>query len=220
MLLVKYDTVMKFLDLGRLKKALGAFKSFYYNFDTSKLGFCGNNVIVEIPIKLDKPQNVYLYDNTNIFAGATILIQTAKFIMKNNSGAAQRLTVITGNHLSRVGVLFKESMNNHEDEEMDVIIDEDVWIGANVTIMAGVHVGRGATIGAGSVCRSRTIPPYSIVAGNPAKVIGFKFTPDEVIEHEKLLYKEEERLKKDELEANYNKYFINKNVEIRKFLKL
>ncbi|MBL6939873.1 MAG: acyltransferase [Alphaproteobacteria bacterium] len=54
--------------------------------------------------------------------------------------------------------------------EKPVQIDDDSWIGANSTVLCGVHIGRAAIIGAGSVVTSN-VPPYSIVAGNPAKVV-------------------------------------------------
>ena len=98
----------------------------------------------------------------------------------------------------------------------NVVVEEDVWLGTNVTLLSGVKVGRGATVGAGAVVRSN-VPPYSIVMGNPAKVIGFSLRPEEIIEHEQLLYPEEERLPLDKLEKNYNKYFMNRLMEIRKF---
>ena len=52
----------------------------------------------------------------------------------------------------------------------DTIIGNDVWIGQNVTILPGVHIGDGAIIGLNSVVGS-DVAPYTIVAGNPAKVI-------------------------------------------------
>jgi maltose O-acetyltransferase len=51
-----------------------------------------------------------------------------------------------------------------------VIIEDDVWIGARVIILKGVRVGRGAIIGAGAVV-TKNVPPFSVVAGNPARVI-------------------------------------------------
>ena len=108
---------------------------------------------------------------------------------------------------------------DHSTSEKDVIIEEEVTIGANVTILAGVVVGRGCSIGAGSVLRNST-PPYSIVIGNPAKIVGFNFNPYEVIEHEKTIYDEEERLSIDYLEKNYQKYFIDRIKEIREYTKL
>ena len=101
----------------------------------------------------------------------------------------------------------------------DVIVEEDVWIGANVTLLPGAKIGRGCNIGAGSVIRS-SVPPYAVVLGNPAKVVGFVFTPEEVLEHEKKLYKEEDRLSKELLEKNYNKFFVNRIKEIKDWTKL
>jgi acetyltransferase-like isoleucine patch superfamily enzyme len=51
-----------------------------------------------------------------------------------------------------------------------ITIDDDCWIGANVVITAGVHIGRHAIIAAGSVV-TKDVPPFSIAAGNPARVI-------------------------------------------------
>lgn len=51
-----------------------------------------------------------------------------------------------------------------------VIIDDNVWIGEKASIMAGVHIGKGAIVAANSVV-THDVPPYSIVAGVPAKVI-------------------------------------------------
>ncbi len=54
--------------------------------------------------------------------------------------------------------------------EQDIVVEDDVWIGANSVITSGVHIGRGAIIGAGSVV-TKDIQPYTIAAGTPAKPI-------------------------------------------------
>lgn len=56
-------------------------------------------------------------------------------------------------------------------EGRKIVIEDDVWIGANVCILGGVTVGSGAVIGAGSVV-TRSVPRGAIAAGNPARVIG------------------------------------------------
>lgn len=62
----------------------------------------------------------------------------------------------------------------HPQSKGDVIIGNDVWIAADAMILSGVRVGDGAVIAAGSVV-AKDIPPYAIVAGNPAKIIRMRF---------------------------------------------
>lgn len=58
----------------------------------------------------------------------------------------------------------------------DVIIGNDVWLASGCTILSGVTVGDGAVVAARAVV-TRDVEPYSIVAGNPARVIGWRFEP-------------------------------------------
>lgn len=191
-------------------------KRLYY---TTRLGYCGKNVYIKNPI-CGKMGNIYMYDDTNIYHGLKFISDTGRLIMKRGAGSAQGLTIITGNHGRKVGQWFKDSMRSREEDvELDVIIEEDVWIGADVIICAGVTIGRGANIGAGSVVRS-SIPPYAVVIGNPAKIVGFSFSPEEALAHESLLYQEAERTPLELLEKNYKKYFLDRISEIKSFTKI
>lgn len=196
------------------------YKRYFYNV-RKRLGYCGKNVVISPPYKIQAPHNIYLYDNTNIYEDSYIAAGRAKFIMKENSGAAMGLKVITGNHMSIVGKSMKEVTNKDKlpDFDKDVIVEEDVWLATNVTLLAGVTIGRGAIIGAGSVVRN-SIPPYAIAIGNPAKVIGFKFTPQEVKKHEEIMFDENNRLSIEEYKLTYRKYFLNRIKEIKSFTKL
>lgn len=172
------------------------------------------------------PSNLILEEKTNIDFGAVIMNTRAKFIMKKYSGAAFGLTVITGGHISIPGKHHKQITNeikdeidfNHE-EDQDIIVDEDVWIGARSVLLRGVHLGRGCIVGAGSVVR-RSVPPYAMVAGNPAKIIGFRFTPKEMEIHEAALMPEGERIPLETLQKNYETYFVKRIKEIRNNQKL
>jgi acetyltransferase-like isoleucine patch superfamily enzyme len=66
------------------------------------------------------------------------------------------------------------SIKGHPSSKGDVRIGNDVYIGYQVIILSGVTIGDGAVIGAGSVVAS-DVPPYAIVAGNPARVLRYRF---------------------------------------------
>lgn len=101
-----------------------------------------------------------------------------------------------------------------------ITFQDDCWLGSNAIILPSCHVvGRGAIVGSGSVCRSN-VPPYAIVTGNPAKVVGFRFTVDEIIEIEKRIYPESQRIPRKELEKNYDKYYVQSIEGIVPFLKV
>ncbi|MBZ9728696.1 hypothetical protein LB467_03270 [Salegentibacter sp. JZCK2] len=67
-----------------------------------------------------------------------------------------------------------------------VIIEEDVWVGFGSIILSGIKIGRGSIIAAGSVV-TKDVAPYSIVGGNPAKFIKYRFDEMEIKEHENIL---------------------------------
>ena len=65
-------------------------------------------------------------------------------------------------------------IQGHPKSKGDVIIGHDVWIGMGTTILSGVHIGSGAVIGANALV-AKDVPDYAIVAGNPAKLIRYRF---------------------------------------------
>ena len=89
--------------------------------------------------------------------------------------------------------------------DQDVIVEDDVWIGSNVTLLSGVTVGRGTTVAAGAVV-GKSMPPYCICGEVPAKFIKFYWTIDQIMEHEKKLYPENERYSREQLEEIFAKY--------------
>lgn len=190
----------------------------YFKVRRKKFGFIHPSSRVRFPILIKGIENVYMHENTHIMGNALIISTKARFIMKKNSAASEGLIIVSGNHPMVRGEWFLQKAGDEDVQNAkDVIIEEDVGIGARVTILNGVIIGRGAIIGSGAVIRN-SVPPYAIMAGNPAKVVGFRFTPQDIIEHEKALYPLEERLSFELLNRNYKKYFINRIREIREFL--
>lgn len=96
----------------------------------------------------------------------------------------------------------------HYDYTKKTIIGNDVWIGQSVIIKQGIAIGDGAVIGMGSVV-TRDVEPYTIVAGNPAKVIKKRFSDDvieKLLEIEWWTYSEKELKKYAVFFDNPNKF--------------
>ena len=85
----------------------------------------------------------------------------------NNVNLAQNIIIsgLNHNYSDPDKTIISQGVNTSE-----VIIEDDVWIGANSVILAGITIGKRSVIGAGSVV-IRDVPPYSIVVGNPGKII-------------------------------------------------
>lgn len=95
-------------------------------------------------------------------------------------------TCITGNHPmntpSSSVVLWFWLFENYDEsiinsiihKEADVVIGNDVWVGAGAILLPGVRLGNGSVIGAGSIVTT-DVPDYAIFLGNPAKNSGFRF---------------------------------------------
>lgn len=170
-------------------------------------GYFGNKVMFGFPSVISNPKLVYLNDYTQLHKNHIIYNYTGKFIMKEYATASIDLLVVTGNHIPTVGIPINSlAMSHINDKETDVILEEDVWVGARVTLLAGTHIGRGAVIGANSLV-NKEIPPYAVAVGSPAKIISAKFTIEQILEHEKLLYPEERRFSKEYLDELFGKHF-------------
>lgn len=80
--------------------------------------------------------------------------------------------------------IFTNSIENDIFSKGPIIIEEDVWIGSNSVVLSGVKIGRGSIIGAGSIV-TKDVPKYSVVAGNPAKILKKRFSDEIIMELEK-----------------------------------
>lgn len=61
-----------------------------------------------------------------------------------------------------------------------ITVEDEVWIGSNVIVLSGVKINKGAVIASGSVI-TKDVPSYGIVGGNPAKILKYRFTKEEII---------------------------------------
>ena len=91
----------------------------------------------------------------------------------------------------------------------EIIVEDDVWLGYGVTILSGVTIGKGSIIGAGTVI-SKNIEPYSIVVGNPCRVIKKRFS-DEIIE--KLLSIDYKEINLNSIKQIQNEEISDNNID-------
>lgn len=127
------------------------------------LKHCGKNVNIEKGAEF--ADDLSLGDNSGIGVNAVI---SANVSIGNNVMMGPECMMFTTNHcMDRTDVpMQKQGFTAPQ----PIVIEDDVWIGARVTILPGVHVGMGSVIGASSVV-TKDVAPYSIVGGNPAKLI-------------------------------------------------
>ncbi len=175
-------------------------------FNPKNFGYFGDKVGISLNTIITNPQNVYLYGNNGL-KHAIVLSGRGKVVFKRNSGSSYGLKVSTGNHARVIGIPYRciSDIDKPEGYDGDVIVEEDVWMGFNVTLLSGINVGRGCTIAAGAVV-THSLPPYSVCGGVPAKFIKFYWSIDQIMEHESIIYKEDERFSRSELEAIFHKY--------------
>lgn len=131
---------------------------------------------------------------SNVYIGKYCTLQ-ADMEIGNNIDIANNVGLIGkyDHDYSKVGVSIKDApwigdvTYDFKGKDQKIIIDDDVWIGFGSVVFTGVHIYRGAIVAAGSIV-TKDVPPYAIVAGNPAKVKGYRFTEEQIDDHEKVLY--------------------------------
>ncbi|KAG2411730.1 hypothetical protein HFD88_009286 [Aspergillus terreus] len=121
---------------------------------------------VDGPIRMDYGYNVRVGEGTYINSNC-VIIDTCKVNIGARVLFGPNVHLYSGTH-----PVDPHIRNGFEGPETgkEINIGDDCWIAGNVTILPGVTVGNGSTVGAGSVV-TKDVPPYHVVAGNPAKII-------------------------------------------------
>ena len=150
----------------------------------------GKNVHIDYKTSIFHPFcNISLGDNVYIGPRALFYCTNSQIVIEGGVSIGPSVSIIAGDHNYRtVGKFIIDETAKLPENDQDVIIEPDVWIGCNVTILKGVTIHRGAVIAAGSIV-IKDVPPYAVVAGNPAVVKKHRFTKEEIVQHEQVLYK-------------------------------
>lgn len=123
------------------------------------------------------------FDSVRIAKGTQIgrycSVSSTAYIFNGNHGLSF-LTLHPYVYNTALGLVKEETILRTK-----CVIEDDVWLGHNSIITPNVTlIGRGAVVAAGAVV-TKNVPPYSVVAGNPAKVIKYRFEPNIIAEIEK-----------------------------------
>lgn len=154
-----------------------------------------------IMTKFKKYGKNFLFDHRDHFSYSTIEVGNDVFIGPGATFSASEsfikigdkvmfgpnVTIMGGDHnTSVIGCYMFDVHEKLPENDIGVTINTDVWIGANSIILKGVNVGRGAIIAAGALVL-KDVPPYAIVGGVPARVLKYRFTESQIMQHEKLI---------------------------------
>lgn len=173
-------------------------KSQIYIAPTAKIEMRPNSIfefnMMEDPFRKVRPSRLILHENSRLVCKGHIQSFEAvrieclpnavveigdKTYINHDSEIRCRERITIGNNVSiAYNVLIQDSdyhttydeNGNPKPQTLPVVIEDNVWIGANAIILKGVTVGEGTIVAAGSVV-TKSVPPYSLVGGNPARII-------------------------------------------------
>ena len=149
-------------------------RSIYWKYILNNVG---NNSLILSGATFNYPHFIEIQNNVVISNNVKIYPGESKGIYIGNE-----VSIADDTYLRSANHVFSDTSNpiqmqNHSCSEIEfnnklysIVIEDDVWIGAKVILLTGTHIGKGSIISAGSVI-SNIIPPYSIVVGNPGRVI-------------------------------------------------
>ena len=157
-------------------------RSFFYRkicspFVKRAFASCGSDVTVAPKCEFVGIENIYLGSRVALGTGLTVLSTRAKVRIGDDVMFGPNVTIVTGDH--RIDIPGRTMYSVRDDEkspenDRDVVIENDVWIGANVIILKGVTIHTGSVIAAGSVV-TKDVEEYSVYGGVPAKFLRARF---------------------------------------------
>jgi galactoside O-acetyltransferase len=149
----------------------------------------GHNLVVEPSVRITGYENITFGDSVslltgsvlqahfgNLVIGSRVSINSNAFISPANGGTiligddvliAQNVVLRAADH-NYIRLDIPMNLQGHEGG--NITIENDVWIGANAVVTKNVRIGHGAIVAAGAVV-TRDVPPFSVVAGVPARII-------------------------------------------------
>lgn len=192
--LMKNNTVMRTAHIWRmLNTVLSLWVRVKYGIlrrvIVSQLADCGSNVYIDGKNSFFTTHLISIGSDVYVGPGADFGGLTKPIRIGSKVRIGPNVSIRTDNHdISRIGRYMYDVHDRRPEDEGEIVVEDDVWIGTRVIILKGVHIGRGSVIAAGTIV-TRSVPPYSIVAGRArGRVLRQRWSDEEIAYHEKLLY--------------------------------
>lgn len=150
---------------------------------------CGEDVCFSPSDSVFSYESMHVGNHVSIGYHADFVATRSKIVIGDHVVFGPYVSIRGGDHRFDIPGRYIDSIKDEEklpQNDADVVFEGDNWIGMNTTILKGVTLGFGSVIAAGSVV-TKSIPPYTIAGGVPAKVLKMRFTEDEINEHESIL---------------------------------
>lgn len=122
-------------------------------------------------------RNVMLGNDVALGEQNLLICTRAQIHIGDHVITGPKVTMITGGHRTDLKGIPMSMITNKDklpENDQDIVLIGDNWIGANATILKGVTIGEGAVVAAGAVV-TKDVPPFAIVGGVPAKIIKYRF---------------------------------------------
>ncbi len=143
--------------------------------------------------------NIQVGDDVNLGVRPNLMASESKIVIGSHVIFGPEVMIIGGDHnTSVIGKFMCDVEVKRPENDRDVIIDDDVWVGARAIVLKGVTIGRGSIVAAGAVV-TKNVPPYSIAAGVPARVLKRRWDAETILRHEEILYPKAKRLPRESL---------------------
>jgi acetyltransferase-like isoleucine patch superfamily enzyme len=164
---------LKFFSKAILKIYMYAIRSLFKEYGENVV-FCPYDYFSFSTISLGN--DVYIGPGANFSSIKSITIGSKVLFGPN-------VTIMGGDHnTSMIGKYMFDVKDKLYENDLPIIINDDVWIGTGVIILKGVTIGEGSIVAAGSLV-NKNIPPYTIVAGVPARIIKKRFSESQIKKH-------------------------------------
>lgn len=157
-------------------------------------------MLIQLPLFKKRGCNVrighgcdFSYDSielgNDVYIGPHAIFMSAISAIKigNKVMFGPHVTILGGDHRTNVvGAYMFDVTEKLPGNDLDVVIEDDVWVGAHALLLKGVRIGRGSIIGAGSVV-TKNVPPYSVYVGSPGLKVWPRWDAATQAEHERHL---------------------------------